>query len=109
MINEDAIKWLENLKQDTGSQAGMNVTEKVINGLNTVKLILCNPQMLTPEICIRIGQVVTKAIILLNEQKEEIENLKQTAQSMIEGICLLKEHEKMQVKRDIDIKGEQEK
>ena len=30
---------------------------------------------------------------LLKEQEEEIENLKQTAQSMMEGICLLKEQE----------------
>ena len=69
MTNEDAIRWLENLKQDTGSQAGMSVTERAINDLNTVKLILCNPQMLTPEMCIRIGQVVTSAIILLKEQE----------------------------------------
>lgn len=33
------------------------------------------------------------ALILLKEQEEEIENLKQTAQSMMEGICLLKEQE----------------
>ena len=32
-------------------------------------------------------------LALLKEQKEEIENLKQTAQSMMEGICLLKEQE----------------
>lgn len=33
------------------------------------------------------------AIDMLKEQQEEIENLKQTAQSMMEGICLLKEQE----------------
>lgn len=33
------------------------------------------------------------AMELLKEQEEEIENLKQTAQSMMEGICLLKEQE----------------
>lgn len=33
------------------------------------------------------------AIKLLEEQEEEIENLKQTAQSMMEGVCLLKEQE----------------
>ena len=32
-------------------------------------------------------------LALLKEQEEEIENLKQTAQSMMEGICLLKEQE----------------
>jgi len=67
--------------------------EKVINDLNTAKLILYyNPQMLTPEMCIRIGQVTTSAISLLKEQGEEIDNLKQTAQSMMEGICLMKEY-----------------
>jgi hypothetical protein len=30
-------------------------------------------------------------LTILKEQEEEIENLKQTAQSMMEGICLLKE------------------
>ena len=35
-----------------------------------------------------------KAVLaLLKEQQEEIENLKQTAQSMMEGVCLLKEQE----------------
>ena len=37
------------------------------------------------------------ALALLKEQEEEIENLKQTAQSMMEGICLLKEQEAKQV------------
>lgn len=37
--------------------------------------------------------ILTDTIVLLKEQEEEIENLKQTAQSMIEGICLLKEQE----------------
>lgn len=36
---------------------------------------------------------VDAAIDLLKEQEEEIEKLKQTAQSMMEGICLLKEQE----------------
>lgn len=34
------------------------------------------------------------ALSMLKEQEEEIENLKQTAQSMMEGICLLKEQGK---------------
>lgn len=34
-----------------------------------------------------------EAAELLKEQEEEIENLKQTAQSMMEGICLLKEQD----------------
>ena len=42
--------------------------DSVINDLNVAKLILCNPQMLTPEMCIRIGQAITSAISLLKEQ-----------------------------------------
>jgi len=34
-----------------------------------------------------------KVLALLKEQEEEIENLKQTCQSMMEGVCLLKEQE----------------
>ena len=48
---------------------GMNATERVINDLNTAKLILCNQQMLTSEMYIRIGQAVTDAIVLLKEQE----------------------------------------
>ena len=47
----------------------MTETERVINDLNVAKLILCNPQMLTPEMCIRIGQAVTNVIGLLKEQE----------------------------------------
>ena len=47
----------------------MSETEKVIENLNTAKLILCNPQILTPEIRIRIGQAVTDAITLLKEHE----------------------------------------
>ena len=36
-------------------------------------------------------------LALLKEQQEEIENLKQTAQSMMEGVCLLKEQEAVPV------------
>ena len=43
--------------------------DSVINDLNVAKLILCNPQMLTPEICIRIGQAITSALALLKEQE----------------------------------------
>ena len=42
-------------------------------------------------------QMEKDALALLKEQKEEIENLKQTAQSMMEGACLLKEHEAVKV------------
>ena len=46
---------------------GITETEKAIENLDTAKLILCNHQMLTPEMCIRIGQAVTEAIALLKE------------------------------------------
>lgn len=44
--------------------------------------------------------ILRDALILLKEQEEEIENLKQTAQSMMEGVCLLKEQEPKMVKID---------
>lgn len=43
--------------------------EKVINDLNTARLILFNPKMLTPEMCIKIGQAITSALPLLKEQE----------------------------------------
>ena len=48
----------------------MRETEKTIENLNTAKIILCYQQMLTPEMCIRIGQAITDAIALLKEQQE---------------------------------------
>ena len=51
------------------SEVGMNSLEKVINDLNVAKHILCNPQMLTPEMCVRIGQAITSAIDQLKEQE----------------------------------------
>lgn len=47
----------------------MSATERVVNDLYIAKLMLCNPQRLTPEMCIRIGQAITSAIVLLNEQE----------------------------------------
>lgn len=47
----------------------MNATEKVINDLNVAKNILCNPQMLSTEMCIKIGQAITSAIAMLKEQE----------------------------------------
>ena len=47
----------------------MSNRDSVINDLNVAKLILCNPQMLTPEMCIKIGQAITSAISLLKEQE----------------------------------------
>ena len=45
--------------------------DSVINDLNVAKLILCNPQMLTSEMCIRIGQAITSVLALLKEQEAE--------------------------------------
>ena len=68
------------LVNNQGSEMGMNVTEKVINDLSVAKLALCHPQMLTPEMCVRIGQTITSAIALLKEQEavpyEEFEKLR---------------------------------
>lgn len=36
-------------------------------------------------------RVLNDVLALLKEQEEQIENLRQTAQSMMEGVCLLKE------------------
>ena len=43
--------------------------DSVINDLNMAKLILCNLQMLTPEMRVRIGRSITNAIDLLIEPK----------------------------------------
>ena len=45
--------------------------DSVINDLNVAKLILCNPQMLTPEMRIRIGQAITSALDILKEQEHQ--------------------------------------
>ena len=55
-----------------GGETGMSATEKVINDLNVAKLMLCNPQMLNPEMCVRIGQAINSAIDLLTEQRAHI-------------------------------------
>ncbi len=50
----------------------MSATEKVVNDLNVSKLMLCNPKMLTSEMCVRIGQAINGAIDLLKEQEPKI-------------------------------------
>jgi hypothetical protein len=47
----------------------MSATEKVVNDLNVSKLTLCNPKMLTSEMCVRIGQAINGAIDLLKKQE----------------------------------------
>ena len=63
-------------------------TNETIDGLQ--EIIDRNQKTILPRV--HIGYLI-HAVKYLKEQKEEIENLKQTAQSMMEGICLLKEHE----------------
>lgn len=55
----------------------MHDRDSVINDLNAAKRILCNPQMLTPEICIRIGQAITSALAMLKEQQKLIDDITQ--------------------------------
>lgn len=62
----------------------MSETEKAIENLNVAKLILCNQQMLTSEVCIRIGQAITDAIALLKEQ-EAVVRCKDCKQSGIDS------------------------
>ena len=55
----------------------MSATESVIKDLNIAKFILCNPQMLNPEMCIRIGQAINSAIDLLTPRVLTLEELKE--------------------------------
>ena len=50
----------------------MTDTKRVINDLNAAKLILCTPKMITPEMCIKVGQAIESAIDLLKELDERI-------------------------------------
>lgn len=43
--------------------------EKIIENMNIAKAILCNPNMVTPEMCIKIGKTISDALSLLNEQE----------------------------------------
>ena len=54
----------------------MNDLKKVIEDLNIAKTILIFPQMLSPEMCIRIGQAISAAIDLLKKQEKEIKALR---------------------------------
>ena len=47
----------------------MHGREEVISDLNVAKIILFNTQMLTPEMSLRIGRVITSAIALLKGQE----------------------------------------
>lgn len=43
--------------------------EKVMENMNIAKAVLCNPNMVTPEMCIMIGQTISDALSLLKEQE----------------------------------------
>ena len=43
--------------------------EKVMENMNIAKAVLCNPNMVTPEMCIMIGQTISDAISMLKEQE----------------------------------------
>ena len=43
--------------------------EKIIENMNIAKAVLCNPNMVTPEMCIKIGQTISDALFLLEEQE----------------------------------------
>lgn len=66
----------------------MSKTERVIDDLNVAKRVLCNPQMLTFEMNIRIGQAITNAIALLKEQ----EAIKPTINEYGEAYCICGEN-----------------
>ena len=66
-MQKEYLKTIRGLKKS--DKVGMNTTEKVINDLNVAKHMLCNPQALTPEICVKIGQAITNAITPLKEQE----------------------------------------
>jgi hypothetical protein len=75
---EDAVYNSRTSKKSEDSaltgRGGMMMADRdsVTNDLNIAKSILCNQQMLTPEMYVRIGQSVTNAIDLLKEQEERI-------------------------------------
>lgn len=62
----------------------MGETEKVIEDLNTAKFMLCDQNMLTPDLCIRIGQVITDAITMLKEHETELKTLKEEYRVLLE-------------------------
>lgn len=43
--------------------------EKIMENMNIAKAVLCNPNIVTPEMCIKIGQTISAAIALLRMQE----------------------------------------
>ena len=85
----------------------MSKTEKAIENLNTAKLILYNQQMLTPEMCIRIGQAITDAIDILQEQDKIIQNiLREKTNELINKVATLQiESQSQEMRRLLEQKG----
>jgi len=54
--------------------------EKIIENMNIAKAVLCNPNMVTPEMCIKIGQIISDALSLLKKQ-EAVEPVPPTNES----------------------------
>ena len=66
----------------------MNEIEKIISDLQIAKFILCHPQMLTPEMYLRIGQAITSAVALLKEQETVCVDInKNMVMSCLEGLA----------------------
>lgn len=76
----------------------MNDLDKVIKGLES-QLDDLSKYADADEVLTLTQNQAKDLLALLKEQEEEIENLKQTAQSMMEGICLLKEQEAVPVRQ----------
>ena len=78
----------EHERRVKGGEMEMSATEKAINDLNVSKLMLCNPKMLTSEMCVRIGQAISSAIALLKEQ----EPIKPTINEYGKAYCICGEN-----------------
>lgn len=65
--------------------------EKVIEDLNIAKNILTFPQMLSPEMRIKIGQAISAAIALLKEQ-EAVEPHYTTLRYLVNGMEVAIQH-----------------
>lgn len=69
--------------------------EKVIKGIRCRLELKCNecPYTYDDDVCDDCDSLFRDVLELLKEKEEEIENLKQTCQSMTEGAYLLKEQD----------------
>lgn len=65
-MNENLSEQMMSLRDEVME---MKDREKIIKNLSIAKQILIYPQMLSHEMCIRIGQAISAAIALLKEQE----------------------------------------